>query len=67
VTGAILRSCDAPPPTAFSYTFDHLTELVDAFLEQQRISGYSLYLQEKDRDEQRRVLAPRPSESLTPD
>jgi len=37
---------DAPPPAAFRYTFDHLTEIVDAFLEQQRISRYSLYLQD---------------------
>jgi pimeloyl-ACP methyl ester carboxylesterase len=28
---------DAPAPSAFHYTFDHLTEIVDRFLEQQRI------------------------------
>jgi pimeloyl-ACP methyl ester carboxylesterase len=39
---------DAPPPAAFRYTFDHLTEIVDGFLRQQRIVRYSLYLQEKD-------------------
>jgi pimeloyl-ACP methyl ester carboxylesterase len=37
---------DAPPPAAFRYTFDHLTEIVEAFLQQQRISRYSLYLQD---------------------
>ena len=37
---------DAPPPNVFRYSFDHLTEIVDAFLEQQRISRYSLYLQD---------------------
>ena len=39
---------DAPPPNVFGYTFDHLTEIVDAFLEQQRISRYSLYLKLKN-------------------
>ena len=37
---------DAPPPNVFRYSFDHLTEIVDAFLEQQRIARYSLYLQD---------------------
>jgi pimeloyl-ACP methyl ester carboxylesterase len=37
---------DAPAPQAFRYTFDHLTEIVDRFLEQQRIVDYSLYLQD---------------------
>jgi pimeloyl-ACP methyl ester carboxylesterase len=37
---------DAPAPSAFHYTFDHLTEIVNRFLEQQRISRYSLYLQD---------------------
>ena len=37
---------DAPPPSAFRYTFDHLTEVVDRFLEQQRIARYALYLQD---------------------
>jgi hypothetical protein len=31
---------DAPAPSAFHYTFDHLTEIVDRFLEQQRIPRY---------------------------
>src|SRR5437867_4063326 len=34
---------DAPAPQAFRYTFDHLTEIVDRFLEQQRLVDYSLY------------------------
>jgi pimeloyl-ACP methyl ester carboxylesterase len=37
---------DAPPPSAFRYTFDRLTEVVDRFLEQQRIVRYALYLQD---------------------
>jgi pimeloyl-ACP methyl ester carboxylesterase len=37
---------DAPTPQAFRYTFDHLTEIVDRFLEQQRLVDYSLYLQD---------------------
>jgi pimeloyl-ACP methyl ester carboxylesterase len=37
---------DAPPPDAFSYTFDHLSEVVDRFLEQQRVDRYSVYLQD---------------------
>jgi len=37
---------DAPASQAFRYTFDHLTEIVDRFLEQQRIVDYSLYLQD---------------------
>ena len=36
----------APAPGAFHYTFDHLTQIVDALLGQQRISRYSLYLQD---------------------
>ena len=31
---------------SFSYTFDHLAEVVDHFLEQQRLDRYSLYLQD---------------------
>ncbi len=37
---------DAPAPSAFHYTFDHLTEIVNRLLEQQRIARYSLYLQD---------------------
>ena len=37
---------DAPAPSTFHYTFDHLTEIVDRFLDQQRIPRYSFYLQE---------------------
>jgi hypothetical protein len=37
---------DAPAPSAFRYTFDHLTQIVDELLGQQRISRYSLYLQD---------------------
>ena len=37
---------DAPPPSAFHYTFDHLAQIVDGFLQQQQIPRYSLYLQD---------------------
>ncbi len=37
---------DAPPPATFPYTFDRLAEVVDHFLEQQRLDRYSLYLQD---------------------
>jgi len=37
---------DAPPPEKFRYTFDHLAEVVDHFLEQQHVVSYSLYLQD---------------------
>ena len=37
---------DTPPPSAFSYTFDHLAEIVDRFLMQRGIERYALYLQD---------------------
>jgi pimeloyl-ACP methyl ester carboxylesterase len=37
---------EAPPPGAFGYTFDHLAEVVDRFLEQQGADHYGLYLQD---------------------
>jgi pimeloyl-ACP methyl ester carboxylesterase len=37
---------EAPPPHAFRYTFDHLAEVVDHFLEQQGADRYALYLQD---------------------
>jgi pimeloyl-ACP methyl ester carboxylesterase len=37
---------DAPAPNVFRYTFDHLAEIVDHFLEQQRADRYTLYLQD---------------------
>jgi pimeloyl-ACP methyl ester carboxylesterase len=36
----------APAPSAFRYTFDHLAEVVDRFLQQQRVERYALYLQD---------------------
>jgi len=36
----------APAPDVFLYTFDHLAEIVDHFLEQQRADRYTLYLQD---------------------
>jgi pimeloyl-ACP methyl ester carboxylesterase len=37
---------EAPPLQAFRYTFDHLAEVVDHFLEQQGADRYALYLQD---------------------
>src|SRR5271163_1907023 len=37
---------DAPPPSRYTYTFDHLAETINALLEQLKISRYSLYLQD---------------------
>jgi len=36
----------APAPSGFRYTFDHLAEVVDQFLQQQRLDRYTLYLQD---------------------
>ena len=35
---------DAPPPSAYAYTFDHLAQTVDHLLEALRIERYSLYI-----------------------
>jgi pimeloyl-ACP methyl ester carboxylesterase len=35
---------DAPSPTVYSYTFDHLAGTIDALLEQLEIKRYTLYL-----------------------
>ncbi len=35
---------DAPTREIFSYTFDHLAEIVDAFLEQKKIDTYYMYV-----------------------
>lgn len=37
---------DAPPPAQFDYTFDHLAQVTNAWLEQLGIDRYSLYLQD---------------------
>jgi pimeloyl-ACP methyl ester carboxylesterase len=37
---------DAPPPSLYSYTFDHLAETTNKLLEQLSIARYSLYLQD---------------------
>ncbi|MGZ0657522.1 alpha/beta fold hydrolase [Coraliomargarita sp. W4R72] len=34
----------APKPQEFSYTFDHLASVVDAFLEQKKVSSYTLMI-----------------------
>jgi pimeloyl-ACP methyl ester carboxylesterase len=35
---------DAPPPSAYTYTFDHLAETTNAFLEKLKIDRYTLYI-----------------------
>lgn len=37
---------DAPPPSRYAYTFDHLAETINALLEQIGIDRYSFYLQD---------------------
>lgn len=37
---------DAPPPSRYAYTFDHLAETTNALLEQLGINRYSFYLQD---------------------
>lgn len=37
---------DAPSPEQYAYTFDHLADTVDHFLDQQGISKYSIYIQD---------------------
>jgi pimeloyl-ACP methyl ester carboxylesterase len=37
---------DAPPPSQYAYTFDHLAQTTNALLEQLGVSRYSLYLQD---------------------
>ena len=35
---------DAPPPTEYTYTFDHLAQTVDDFLQKLKVTDYTLYL-----------------------
>lgn len=37
---------DVPDPTAFAYTFDHLTAVINHFVEQKSLRHYTLYLQD---------------------
>jgi pimeloyl-ACP methyl ester carboxylesterase len=37
---------DAPPPDQYAYTFDHLADTVDHFLDQKGITKYSIYIQD---------------------
>src|SRR5438128_2704761 len=37
---------DAPSPERYAYTFDHLADTVDHFLDQQGITKYSIYIQD---------------------
>jgi len=37
---------DAPSPARYAYTFDHLADTVDHFLNQQNIMKYSIYIQD---------------------
>jgi pimeloyl-ACP methyl ester carboxylesterase len=35
---------DAPPPSTYAYTFDHLAQTTDHLLEQLKLKGYTLYI-----------------------
>ncbi len=37
---------DSPSPEQYAYTFDHLADTVDHFLDQQGITKYSIYIQD---------------------
>jgi pimeloyl-ACP methyl ester carboxylesterase len=37
---------DAPPPDQYAYTFDHLAETVEHFLDQKGVTKYSVYIQD---------------------
>ncbi len=37
---------DAPPPSAFAYTFDNLARVITRFTEALRLSSYTLYMQD---------------------
>ncbi len=37
---------DAPPPEQYAYTFDHLADTIDHFLDQNGITKYSMYIQD---------------------
>jgi pimeloyl-ACP methyl ester carboxylesterase len=37
---------DAPSPDQYAYTFDHLADTVDHFLDQQGVTKYSIYIQD---------------------
>jgi pimeloyl-ACP methyl ester carboxylesterase len=37
---------DSPSPEQYAYTFDHLADIVDHFLDQQGITKYSIYIQD---------------------
>src|SRR2546430_13752662 len=37
---------DAPSPERYAYTFDHLADTVDHFLDQKGITKYSIYIQD---------------------
>ena len=37
---------DAPSPDSFAYTFDHLAAVMDAFVQQQGIDRYTLFVQD---------------------
>ncbi len=37
---------DAPSPEQFAYTFDHLADVVEHFLDQQGVTKYSIYIQD---------------------
>ena len=52
---------DVPPPSQYTYTFDHLAETINALLEQLKISRYSLYLQDYGAPVGYRIMLAHPS------
>jgi len=37
---------DAPPPSRFAYTFDHIADIVDSFTKALNLTSYSMYVQD---------------------
>ena len=51
---------EAPPPSRYAYTFDHLAETMNALLEQLKIDRYVLYLQDYGGPVGFRIMAAHP-------
>ncbi len=51
---------DAPPPSRYAYTFDHLAETTNRLLEQLGINRYSFYLQDYGRPVGFRIMLAHP-------
>jgi pimeloyl-ACP methyl ester carboxylesterase len=37
---------DAPPPETFAYTFDHIADVIDSFVQQKGLRHYALFMQD---------------------